>query len=716
MSGASDYDPPLRGESKFRAVVKRAHDRYKKCSEWNKIAYAHAKDDYKFVNGDTYNMFQWPDAISQQRPNSPNLTVNQVRQHNLHIKNDAKQNKSQVKYGATGDGATKAAAQVWEGLYRHIQNISNGQMAQGVAIDFQIDTGLGFTRITADFVDQKSFDQEIFIRSVPNPWSCYLDCDAVELDGSDARYGFIFADRPRDEMEEKYPDLKGMNFGTNDVDADDQGWVKDDYIRECEYYEVTEEKDELLGDDNGNTIMKSEAPADLVKAWEDQAEEAGSKLKRRPVVRKSVHWYKIAGSMVVEDTDVPGNSVPIIPWVGEVTIIDQSVDRKGHTRALISAQQMLNYNWSAAVENGALSAKSPWLAPVSAIEGYETYWQTANTVNHSVLPWNNKDDEGNDVPPPQRQDPPQTPTAFTQGAEMANNFMMAASGQYQADLGASGNEKSGKAINERQRQSDRATYHFVDYQALAIRRQGQIVLEWAPVIYDTKRVLRIIGEDGSENPIQVDPDSSEAHEIKAAQTIFNPNVGRYEVVSDVGPDYATQRQEAYNAIVQVLTQAPQLIDKIGDLLFKVAEFPLADEIAERLKPGMAPEAQKAISGLQVQLQKQNKLLGETMQALTEERLKVKAKDANADIDSYKADTDRLKALQPMLGDDPMGVRVLVHQLVREALANPLNGVVAASAPDLTSDATGGDVPGNSAQLPLQQRTPNPAQSLGAPGS
>jgi DNA-binding protein YbaB len=299
-------------------------------------------------------------------------------------------------------------------------------------------------------------------------------------------------------------------------------------------------------------------------------------------------------------------------------------------------------------------------------------------------------------------------TAFLEGVEMASKFMMTASGQFEAEMGEQGNEKSGKAINERQRQADRATYHFVDNQALAIRRQGQIILEWVPEIYDTKRILKIIGEDGEETHVQVDPMAEEAHQKteEAAIAIFNPNVGRYEVVSDVGPDYATQRQEAFQAIVQILTQAPQLIDKIGDLLFKVADFPLADEIAERMKPGLPPEAQKAIGALQEQLQKQNKLLGETMQALSEERLKVKDKAGDVDVKVYDAETRRLSALKEALGLDPEVLKALIREAMMVAMKDTLTGVTRADAPDLSAD-----LPGDTGFSPLREPSVDPGASL-----
>ena len=207
LDDRSDGLLPRDDETSDAGVVRRAHLRFIKCKRWEAEARNRWLADLKFANGDAYNNFQWPDAIYQARGDRPALTVNEVRQHNLHIINEAKQNKAGVKYRPVGDGASFDAAEVFEGIYRHIASISNAQMAQGEAISFEVQAGLGFTVIDSDYVDQKSFDQEVRIKGCSNPLGVFLDCDAQEIDGSDARYGFIFADRPRDEMETKYPIL-----------------------------------------------------------------------------------------------------------------------------------------------------------------------------------------------------------------------------------------------------------------------------------------------------------------------------------------------------------------------------------------------------------------------------------------------------------------------------------------------------------------------------
>jgi portal protein len=296
-------------------------------------------------------------------------------------------------------------------------------------------------------------------------------------------------------------------------------------------------------------------------------------------------------------------------------------------------------------------------------------------------------------------------------------------------MGRPGNERSGRAINERQRQGDRATYHFIDNQALSIRRQGVIIKEWIPVIYDTARVAKIINPDKSEGEVQLDPNATVAHSTrqvgKAIQRIFNPRIGTYEVISDVGPSYATQRQETFNAIIEILKFAPELAAKIGDILMKVADLPMSEELAERLKPGLPPEAQAQIDQLQKLLKvseehgvNTQKLLASAMQEVTEQRLQIKARDSKDVTDAFRADTDRLGTiLNAAVKGDPQAaatmIREIAQQAVRQAMQDNLGPVRLAAAGNLAQDATGGPLPGAAGALPTV--TPDLGQEAAEPG-
>lgn len=683
-----DYrkEETLTGDDKIIAEAKR---RFKHCENWESETRKRFIEDIKFANGDPDNRWQWPNDIYNDRNtnNRPCLTINKVRVHNLQIKNDQKQNKPSVTIRPTGDGATFRSAEIFEGVVRHIEYISNAQVAYDTASDFQVDGGVGYWRVVTDYRGDDSFDQEIYIRRIKNPLTVYLDPDINELDGSDAKFAFVFDDLPREEFDRVYPEYKNRASLQTLNNSIDDGWIEQDKVRVAEYYRRVPKEDELIAYTDPNTgeqrtLLSSDLPpeiAEIIMADKD--------TRIRQVTGWTVEWYLICGDQIIDRTIWPGIYIPVVRIVGEEMVVEGRLDRKGHTRCLKDAQRMYNYQSSAEVEYGALQSKSPWVGPAAAIEGYETYWGTANTQNHSILPYNHKDDQGGELPPPTRQNPPTGSGAFIEGMKIAREELMMASGQYDENMGNQTNAISGTAISQRQRKGDNATYHFVNNLAVGIRYTGKILLDLIPKVYDVERTIRILAENGDEEYVKLDPKLKQAYfEQRRLQgdqidAIFNPNVGTYEVQADVGPNYATRRQEAFNAISQILMQNESLTTLIGDLLFRSADFPDADEIAERLKNMVPPQAlgQKGPTPAEQQMNQvissQQSLIATMTEELGVQRLKLEDKSSQKLIDVFKAETDRLKALLDKAVVTPKDSAQMLHELMREEHKTVLNPVV-----------------------------------------
>jgi hypothetical protein len=633
-------------------ILKEGKERFRQCEDWEADARKHFVEDLKFANADPENMWQWDSDLvtTRQGKQKPCLTINKTRQHNLIIINDAKQNKPGVNIRPVGDGASYEAAQTFEGIVRHIEYQSNAEQAYDTATVFQVQGGIGYWRVVTDYVSPDSFDQEIFIRRIKNPDAVFLDPDISEADGSDARFGFVFEDMPRDEFEAEYPEFKG-DAGIEPLGNVGDSWSNKETVRVAEYYRRVQKADKLCAYIDPQTqqqvIIRHSKMDDNQRAMYELVKDDPNTVTRR-VMTDDVQWFKIAGNKIIDRRPWPGKYIPLVRVIGEETIIQGKMDRKGHTRAMKDPQRMFNYWTSEATAQVALQTKTPYIAPVEAIEGLETYWQKSNIDDAAVLPYNAVAEDGTrTIPPPQRTQPPVMANAYVEGMRLCENQMMMASGQYQSQFGQNENATSGKAINERQRQGDNATYHFIDNLAIGIKYTGKILIDLIPKIYDTERVIRILAKDGTESQVQVKPDAPQAYqgiegEDRSVAAIFNPNVGRYEVESDVGPGYATRRQEAFNAMSQIAAQNPEFMKIAGDLLFKAMDAPMADELAERWAKtipqniiGNAPPPE--VQQLQQQLQQAHDAIAKLQQELND-------KQTDQHIKGYDATTKRLQAI------------------------------------------------------------------------
>lgn len=685
-----------RGQLLGDPVITEAKHRWDRCSEWESPSRERFIDDLRFANGDSDNGFQWPNAIRRSREvdSKPCLTMNIIRQHNLQISNAARKNKSTIKILPQGNGSTVESAQIFKNVIRRIENISSAQDIYTQARNFQIDAGIGYWRIVTRYASETSFDQDIFFEPVVDPLSIYMDPDMKQKDGSDANYAFVFDNMPLDIFNEQWPqyrDVVGQNALS--VGSGDSDWISKDYVRVCEYFRKVGIDDILISfvyQGVRKQILKSKLPTNMRRILKDPL------TKTRPVQREQIEWYLIAGNEIIDSTIWPGKYIPIVRVVGEETCIDGILDRKGHTRYMKDSQRMFNYNASSQVEFVALQTKTPYIASAQAIEEYETMWNTANTVNHSVLIYNGIDDLGQPIAPPSREQPPTSSPAYQQGMDTAFSQMMMTSGQWQNSMGMQGNERTGAAINGRQAQSETAVFHFQDNYESALIFTGKIMIDLIPKIYDTRRVMMIQAENDEDMEIIIDPQAAQAFQLeqqsveKATMSIFNPSVGDYAVAPSAGPSYGSKLEETREAMTLILTQAPQLVPLIGDILVGSMEFDKAMEAAQRLKRMVPPAAlgqgpTPAEQQLQSQLQSMTKALTLALQSNAKQDLKLVGKEQMRDIDVYKAQTDRFKALQDALPEDAQEVMEVLHQLVQESLQGGLSPIVEANANNLDVD-------------------------------
>ena len=661
-------------------ILKEARARFKRCVAWEATARARFRDDLKFAEGDAYNGYQWPTDVMTSRTvdKRPMLTINRVRQHCLDILNDARQSKVSIKVRPVRGGASYDAAQILEGVIKHIEYISNADAAYQRALGYAVRAGIGWCRIVTDYAGDDTFDQEIFIRPVKDPLSVYLDPDITEFDGSDARFGFVFTEMPKDEFEHAYPEFKGKDPPKNVELDEDESWVADK-VRIAEYFRCVQDKTKLYAftdPTTGEQVFKTEKEIDkeLMASVVDNPD-----TMVRSIMLTKVEHFTLIGDEIGEEKEWPGRYIPLLRCVGEETVIEGQLDRKGHTRALLDSQRMMNYNASASVEFGALQSKIPYIGAVESIEGYEENWNNANTSNASLLPYKSRSDDGTiEYPAPARQPPPMGAPVFMQGFRDAVEQMYLASGQNQADFGQPGNEKSGVAIQQRQRQGDNATYHYLDHQAMMVRFAGKQLIDLIPKVYDTPRMVKMRDDAGKETDVKIDPDAPEPVQKEKSEgdnetATLNPNIGTYDVVSDVGPAYATRRQEAFAAWTQILSQNKELINVIGDIALRFSDFPGGLEAAERLRRLVPAQALQDgpppdVVALQGQLQQMDAII-KALEAKVADKMADHLNDQERNaIEEYKAQSGRLSALTPeALGMAPEEFLVLVKEAISEAI-------------------------------------------------
>ena len=625
-------------------------------------------DDLRFYAASPDNQWQWPadvlatrGAVQGQTINArPCLTINKLPQHVRQVTNDQRQNRPSGKVIPVDDKADVEVAEVFDGLVRHIEYISDADVAYDTACENQVAYGEGYIRLLTEYCDDNSFNQDIKIGRIRNSFSVYMDPTIQDPCGSDAQWCFITEDLTKEEYERQFPDAQPISsmMSQGVGDASISQWVSENTVRIAEYFYIEHEKATLNLYYGNVSAMKGSAED------EDMAMRGMKPIKTRTVDIKRVKWCKINGFEILESQDWAGSNIPVVRVVGNEFEVDGRIYVSGIVRNAKDAQRMYNYWTSQEAEMLALAPKAPFIGYGGQFEGYEQQWKTANTTNWPYLEVNPDvtDGAGAVLPLPQRAPPPLPQTGLIQAKMGASDDIKGTTGQYDSSLGQTSNERSGKAILARERQSDVGTYHYVDNLARAVRYITRQIVDLIPKIYDTERIARIVGEDGETGIIKVNPNQPmPVNKIMDQQgivleKIYNLGVGKYDVCVTTGPSYMTKRQEALEAMAQLLQGNPQLWAVAGDLFIKNMDWPGAQEMSKRFAKTIDPKIMEGgddspeMQAAKMQMDAMNQEMEQMMNMLQNIGKSVEVQeqqraDYEAQIKAFDAETKRISAVQ-----------------------------------------------------------------------
>lgn len=563
---------------------------------------AEAKDDFNFYEGD-----QWPDDVASARKAERRacLTINKIPLYARQIVNDIRQIRPSIKVRPVDSESDPETAEIINGMIRAIEQDSSAESAYDYAAECAVIRGWGYWRILTDYESDDAFNQCIKIKRVRNPFSVYIDPASTEQDASDMRYAFVTETMPREVFKAKYPKADAISFAAGQ-ERQLQEWFGEDYVRVAEYWCVESE-----------TVTLS-LVVDPMTGQQYTVEGAvEGAVATRTAERKRVIQRIITGNEIIEETEWPGRYIPIVRVLGRESDDEGKLHIKGIVRDLKDSQRMYNYYRSADVERTALYSKAPWIGPKGAFKSQK--WNTANIKNHAYL-------EYDGAVPPFRDPPPEVSTAMVQQLMTAADELKQITGIFDPGLGDRSNEISGIAINARRGESDVSNFDFVDNLGRAMTYAGKVLVDLIPRIYDGVRMQRILKPDGSDELVQLNQPYVDQ---RGKPRNYQVAIGRYDVAVDIGPGYATQRQEATESMLEVLRAFPQAAQVMGDLVAKNMDWPEADEMAKRLKLLLPPEIlaeenpafkqQMQVKDMTIQqLQQQGQMLMQQMQQMAME--------------------------------------------------------------------------------------------------
>lgn len=595
-----------------------------------------ALDDLRFLKG-----HQWPEKQRRDREvdGRPCLTINKIPTYLQQVTNDQRQNRSVIKVSPVGLNASGKTAQIIQGAIRHMEYKSAADAAYDTAVNSAAGIGFGYFRLKTDYTDDDSFDQEIQIKRIRNPFTVYFDPASTEPDGSDAQWVIITEKMTKAEFASKYPDaettIQGFGLGSPG-DSQSADWVWQDMIRIAEYYKIEFTPGWIFKFASG-IVLWGKSPEEPPVNEKDPNDTI---VDKRASVKRTVMWRLMTPYQVLEETEIKCKWIPVFPVYGTEIDVDGKIYRAGLIRNAKDPAMMYNFWMTSATEEISLRPKSPFMVAEGQIEGHETKWRQVNNRSYPYMEYKPVTVDGQLAPPPARQPMADVPTGILAMAMHASDNIKATTGLFDSSLGAAGNATSGKQELAQQKQGNVANFHYTDNFIRTLKHAGRCIISMIPHYYDSERLIMCMGEDGT-----ITSEPVNKYDAAAEQVLNDLTVGEYDVVVTSGPSYATMRAEAGDAMIQFGQSWPKLMDIAGDKVVKAMNWPGADEIAERIARTIPPEIRDdpkeeeepippAATAKIAQLEEQNAALKEEADknraSITREEIKAQALKYSAD--------------------------------------------------------------------------------------
>jgi hypothetical protein len=536
---------------------------------------------------------QWDGPTLTRRKGRPCYSYNRVVGVVNQIIGDQRQVKPACKVRATNKQASAKKAEVLSGLCRNIEACSDAESTYDMQFKYAVAGGWGAWRVLPEYVSEDSFDQELRIKNIPNPFTVYFDPAATDPTGRDANWAIVAERIDRDVFREMYPGVEPISV---DVSRDQRGWATDKQIRVAEYFKKTFKRKKIALLSNGKVIDYNADARKNEQLLAAMAQELGDAIPTIQSVRETkdwtVTWWKTDGAQILEGPiEYKWKYIPVVRLPGRFLNIEGKLQFQSVIRHAKDSQRSYNYHRSTMVELAALTPRAPYIVTAKMVKGYEDQWNQANAVNRPYLMYDV--DKDSPTVKPERAPPPDVPQAMISLAAQDAEDIKATTGYYDPSLGIQdGQPRSGKAIIAEQRKGDLGSYEFLDNFAKAKQFTWEIMIDMIPQVYDTERVVRIIGDDSAEDYIKLGPEPSPqmGQADMAAppmqtkqQEQYDLSEGSYDVSVTIGPSYATQRLETVSVLLDAMERVPDMAAVGPDLFVKNLDISDAQEWEKRLR-------------------------------------------------------------------------------------------------------------------------------------
>lgn len=577
--------------SEARNNVKKA---LKLTSEWRKSA----KEDYDFMRGK-----QWTDAdlkVMKQK-SRPVITINRIRPVINLLSGYAAQNETEPDFLPRSEEDDRVA-RVAKGITKYTFDKTNYQSVKKKAFKDAVICGVGNYWVSYEF-DYARMDGRIQIKNI-SPFDVFVDPECKEDDLSDAFYCGRYSWESPDKLKQIYADkadeiaMLTHKYDDSELETVDTEplWYSRDLkkLRVVQYWYKEYTRKKIFSADG---MIVDESQPDLYSAFLM----SGAEPEEIPVTK--IRYATFCGEVLLEEGESPykHNQFPLVRQYcylsGYGENMDDGLEPAGIVRDLKDAQRELNKNRSQRmhiVNQQSLGVRF-WTGPQFDEKEKRDIRNLSTTPGANIF-----------------LKPGVTFTDGLPSAQSVNNIELenrsssdfyTISGITPESLSGSIGAMSGKAIDLRQSVTTVQTAEIFDK---AKEAELQIVkLLWGdtyapgliPQFYNKDKVMRILGEDGKKEFVQIQPGLGQAMQEQQAvdqngmpvtdengdpvtKVLYDLSAFDFDIVITTSQASATTRRAN---LYQLLEAKKAGVDIPMDIILDFMDFPEKETVKKRMQ-------------------------------------------------------------------------------------------------------------------------------------
>lgn len=495
----------------------------------------------------------------------PRFELNKVARECDRIISEYRRNRISVKFRPKDGQASEMLAEKMNGKFRADYEETSGGEACDNAFDDGVVGGMGCWRLCAEYEDEMdptNEQQRISFLPVYDPANCvFFDQDAKQYDRSDAMWAMEMFSMTPDAFKAEYPEAQCASLD-HSTDNSQYDWNTPDAVYVGRYYEIKVENVKLMAYQSLMTGERAIYDEDEIKYIKDELadSEAFQFLGERTVKKRRVYCGLMSGfEWLKEPERIPGEHIPLIPFYGRRSFVDNMERIEGHAAKAMDAQRLENLMVSMVADNATQTGGDNIpIVDVNMIPGpLAVHWANRNTKRPAFLPMESlRAADGSIIAAASVSGyTPSTPLSQAVAAllQYTGQSMQQITGS--AGIDSIPSNIATDTVDSIFNRLDTQSFIYMDNMAKSMRRCGVVWLSMAREVYGSDKPMRIMNEDGSDDMVLL---NGAVIDRQTGQPVAlnDLSVGKYEVSVDVGESFSSRRDATVRQLTAMLQSLP----------------------------------------------------------------------------------------------------------------------------------------------------------------